>query len=77
MKKYEFDFSKLRGRIVEKYGSCSAFADKLGISPQQLTPKLTGKTGITREDVVEWSEALGISIDKIGVYFFTQKVPER
>lgn len=77
MKKYEFDLAKLTGRIVEKYGSRSAFADALGISPQQLTPKLTGKTGITREDVVEWSEALGISIDKIGVYFFTLKVPER
>lgn len=76
MKKYEYDLSKLCGRIVEKFGTRTAFANKLGISLQQLSPKLTGETGITRRDVVEWSEALEIPADEIGVYFFTLKVPK-
>jgi len=73
-KKIAFDLSKLRGRIVEKYGSDGNFADALGILPQQLSPKLTGKTGITKEDIVEWCELLEIPVEKIGVYFFTLKV---
>lgn len=74
MKKIEFDYSKLRGRIVEKFKTYTAFAEYLGISPQQLSPKLNGTTGITKEDIVEWCEALGISNDEIGLYFFTVKV---
>ena len=69
-----FDLSKLKGRIVEKFDTNSNFADKLGISLQQLSPKLTGKTAITKADIVEWCELLDISVDEIGVYFFTLKV---
>lgn len=74
MKKVELDYSKLRGRIVEKFGSCSAFAKFLGIKPQQLNPKLTGKTAITKKDILEWSKVLGISTEEIGVFFYTLKV---
>lgn len=74
MNKIEFDLSKLRGRIVEKFGNNTAFAQVLDISPQQLSPKLTGKTAITKEDIVEWCPLLDIGIDEIGVYFFTLKV---
>ena len=69
-----FDLSKLKGRIVEKYETYTAFADRLGISSQQLSPKLNGKTAITKEDIVEWCELLDISRDEIGVYFFALKV---
>ena len=74
MNKLEFDLSKLRGRIVEKYGNNTAFADALNISPQQLSPKLTGKVAITKEDIVEWCPLLDIGIEEIGVYFFVLKV---
>ena len=74
MNKIEFDLSKLRGRIVEKYGTYTAFADALDIPPQQLSPKLNGKTAITKEDIVEWCPMLDIGIEEIGVYFFALKV---
>lgn len=74
MKKIEFDLSKLKGRIIEKFDSNTAFAKALGISLQQLSPKLNGKTAITKEDIMEWCPLLEIGINEIGVYFFTPKV---
>lgn len=73
-KNFTFDFSKLRGRIIEKYGSDANFAEALGILPQQLSPKLTGKTGITKAEIVEWCRLLDIAVEEIGVYFFVPKV---
>lgn len=69
-----FDYSKLRGRIVEKYGSASGFAEELGVLVQQISPKLTNKKSITKKDILVWSEKLEIPIDDIGAYFFTPKV---
>lgn len=76
MKKVEFDLSKLRGRIVEKYDNYTAFAEALGVSVQQLNPKLTGKTGITKADIIKWCPMLDISSEMIGEYFFTLKVSQ-
>lgn len=74
MNKPDFDYSKLRGRIVEKFGSVSAFSRHLGVLPQQINPKLLGQKGITTKDILEWCEALDIEVSDIGVYFFALKV---
>lgn len=39
----EPQFSKLKGRIVEKYGSQRAFARHIGITEQTVTNKIKGK----------------------------------
>lgn len=70
----EYDYSKLRGRMVEKFGSVQGFADKIGIAVQTIISKLNGKKTITKKDIVLWCEVLGIVIDDIGLYFFTPKV---
>lgn len=74
MNRPEFDLSKLRGRIVEKFGSVSAFSRYIGKSPQQINPKLKGRKSITPRDIVDWSRALDIEVGDIGVYFFAPKV---
>ena len=38
---YPHDYSKLRGRIVEKYGKYHVFADALGVSTHTLSNRLT------------------------------------
>lgn len=68
------DFSKLRGRIVEMFGSQEAFAEKVGQTPTTISYKLNNKKPITRNDIIEWSKALMIEPDSIGAYFFTEKV---
>ena len=38
-----FNYSKLRGRIIEKYGSQSDFAKAFGCSDRTLSLKMNGK----------------------------------
>lgn len=63
-------YAKLRGRIVEKYGSISAFTERLNISLTQVSKKLNGVSGFSQEDIVEWAKLLEIDIADVGVYFF-------
>lgn len=69
-----FDYSKLRGLIVEKFGSISKFADRLGVAVQTISAKLCNNLSVTKKDILEWSEILGIDQCDIGIYFFTLEV---
>ena len=72
----EFDYSKLLGRIVEKFGTRSNFATAWGKSESVLSYKLNNKTQFTMEDIFEiiQPQLLDIPPSEIGVYFFTPKV---
>lgn len=70
----QFDHSKLRGRIVELYGTNKVFATKINKTEQTVTAKLTGKSGFSQDDIVEWSDALNIENTDIGIFYFTLKV---
>lgn len=71
-----FDYSKLRGRITEKFGKQSAFADAVGISSVALSRKLMGKTTISVDDIRHWSSSklLDIPPSEYHTYFFAEKV---
>ena len=69
-----FDYSKLRGRIVEKLGVLSAFAKAMGVSEGTLSSKLASKTYFTTEEVVKACEILDIPIEETYLYFFAPKV---
>lgn len=70
----EFDYSRLKGRIVEKYGSQSNFAKEIPVSENQLSVYLTGKKRITTRLIDRMVVLLDIPEQDIGSYFFTQKV---
>ena len=78
MKRVKFDYSKLIGRIIEKFGSRKAFAEACGFSENTISKKLSGKMGITIDDMVEWSspELLDIATSEYPEYFFAIKVQE-
>ena len=63
-------YAKLRGRIVEKFGTQDAFRKKLGISKTAMSKKMTGKKKKKKKDISNWSKLLGIEPEQIGVYFF-------
>jgi len=73
-----FDYSKLIGRIIEKFGSRRAFASAYGISENAMSLKLTNKMGITTDDIIAWiaPEFLDIPEEEIHAYFFKLKVQE-
>lgn len=72
----EFDYSKLRGRIIEKFGTIRAFAEAYGLSLVTMSNKLNGKVSISMDDIVKMSapELLDIQPCEYHTYFFTLKV---
>ena len=66
-----YKYRKLRGKIVEKYGSQEKFSEVLGISKNSLSLKLNGKTGFSQADIIKWSGLLDIDVPEYGEYFFT------
>ena len=69
----DFDYSKLEGRIVEKFGSNRAFAEKWGKSENTISRKLNGKIAFSTADIIEISseEMLDIPASEFHAYFFT------
>lgn len=70
----EFDYSKLKGRIVEKFGSRSAFANAVTMNPEQLSRRLNNRTPIKGEEVILFADVLEIDEADLCSYFFTPKV---
>lgn len=68
-----FDFSKLRGRIKEQFGSEKAFADAMGIAQGRLSARLNNKTKFDSEEMVVAAQLLNIPDEEFGTYFFKLK----
>lgn len=68
-----FDFSKLRGRIKEQFGSEKAFAEALGMTTSSLSARLNGKIQFDSDEIYLAAELLNIPDEEIGAYFFKPK----
>lgn len=66
-----YKYAKLRGRIIEKYGTLYEFAEKIGISTVGMSKKLNGKIGFSQQDIEEWAKELEIPKTEYIDYFFT------
>ena len=69
-----FDYNKLRGKIIEKYGTQIVFAEKLGVSQRTLSLKLNNRIFFSQDEITKCSELLDISPGEIQKYFFTKEV---
>jgi len=69
-----FDYSKLKGRIVEKYGSRTEFAKAMNVSEQTISRKINGKIPWKQPEICKAIEVLGLEESDIQDYFFVQKV---
>lgn len=69
-----FDYSRLRGKIVERFGSQGAFAKALGVSQKTLSMKINNKIFFAQDEINKSIELLGIDPADIDKYFFTQNV---
>lgn len=71
-----FDYGKLRGRIVEIFGSQGKFAEAMEWSERRLSMKLTGKWPWKQNDICKAIQLLGLGEEEIPAYFFKLKVQE-
>ena len=69
-----FDYSKLRGRIVEKFDTQGAFAKAIGLSQRSLSLKLQGKLFFRQDEIERAINLLCINSKDIDKYFFAQNV---
>ena len=69
-----YDYSKLNGKIVEKYKTKGNFAAALGMTPQSLSRKFHGTSPWTQPEMVKAMELLGEPIENIRVIFFAPQV---
>lgn len=67
------DYSKLIGKIIEKFGTRANFAKALGISSVTLHKKLKGKVEWGSSEMVHSCELLEIPLAQAHEYFFWQK----
>lgn len=72
----KYDFSKLRGKIVEVFGKQQAFAKALGLSSRSLSLKLNNERYFKPTEISKAIELLGLSLSDIPEYFFTVEVQE-
>lgn len=66
-----YDYSKLNGRMVEKKYTRAKMSKVLDISETALYNKLSGRVDFKQEEIELMSNALEITPDEIGVYFFS------
>ena len=70
----KYDYSKLIGRIIEVYGTRSAFAKGMEMSDRTLSLKLNNKIPWKQPEMEKAAEILGFPLSDIQVYFFNLKV---
>lgn len=72
----DFDYSRLRGRIVERYGSVSSLCVAKHLSTSTLGDRLNGKRAFRDHDIFLLCapDCLDIKAEDIGTYFFKEKV---
>lgn len=69
-----FDYSKLKGRIKEVYGTQEAFGRAMGLSHVSISLKLNNKVEWKQKEINRATEILGITDNEIPWYFFTPEV---
>ena len=69
-----YDYSKLKGRIVEILGTQKNFAKEMELSNTSIISKMSGRIDFTQSEIKKASKILAITIDEIPEYFFKEKV---
>ncbi len=69
-----YDYRRLRGRIIEKYGALKDFAVAMGWSERTLSLKINCKVFWKQPEIIKASELLEIPSDEVMNYFFNQNV---
>lgn len=75
-----FDYSKLKGKIIEVFGSQEAYAEKMNLSNTAISNKLNNKVPFSQPDIYKTLDLLNVKSSDLNFaqclkdYFFTPKV---
>ena len=65
----KFNYQKLRGRIVERFGTIIEFAAAMGTTNKSVSLKLNGKAHWSQTEIVKACGLLCIDLAEIPAYF--------
>ena len=68
-----YDYSKLKGRIVEKYGTQKAFAELMGWSMRTMSLKINNIRFWSQPEISKAVQLLDIMVTEVPDYFFCKK----
>lgn len=68
-----YDYNKLKGRIIEKFGTQGKFAKAMGVSERTLSLKINDKVPFTQPEITKAIKLLELDESDIQPYFFALK----
>lgn len=68
-----FDYSRLNGKIAERYKTRRGFSRAIGISEHSISRKMNGKVAWKQAEMAQICQLLGIPASEIPLYFFAAK----
>lgn len=69
-----YEYSKLAGKITEKFKTQLCFAQAMGLSERTISLKMNNQIGWKQNEILKACEILGIPLHLVNEYFFTLKV---
>ncbi len=69
-----YNYSKLNGRITEKFGTQAEFAKAMKLSERSISLKLNNKVEWKQDEILRASKLLGFPQIEIPNYFFNLEV---
>ena len=69
-----YNYSKLNGRITEKFGTQAEFAKEMNLSERSISLKLNNKVEWKQDEILHASKLLGFPQIEIPNYFFNLEV---
>lgn len=69
-----FDYSKLSGKIREKFGTQAEFAKAMGLSERTISLKMNGKVFFKQPEIAKACRLLKIEECDVPEYFFKKEV---
>lgn len=71
-----YNYSKLRGKIIEKFGTLGEFSKAMKWSERTNGLKLNGRVEWKQNEIITATRLLGIKSEDIDVYFFDVEVQD-
>lgn len=65
-----YNYSKLKGKISEVFGSQKSFANAIGLSERTISLKINNKISFTQTEITKSMKALGLDESEVQQYFF-------
>lgn len=70
------NYCRLKGRVVEKFGTIGNFADAMGITRETMSKRFNNKSYWRQDEIIKAIGLLDIPVWEIDSYFFDLNVRE-